>query len=61
VSAKSGENIENVFNEICKILISKKKEKKGISPQPKVNNPHLQNIQTRREGQGEYKGKKCCG
>lgn len=44
VSAKSGENIENAFIEICKILISKRKEKKGISPQPKANNPHSQNL-----------------
>lgn len=41
--------------------MSKKKEKKSVSSQPKPINPHLQNQQTRKEGSGEYKPKKCCG
>lgn len=61
VSAKSGENVEKVFIDICKILIGKKKDKKSLSPQPRPNNPHAKNTEIRKAGQSESERKKCCG
>lgn len=62
VSAKTGENIEPSFIEICKVLISKKK---GNSSQVKVN-PNQNNFRegpsegTKLTDNGSYKPNKCC-
>lgn len=65
VSAKTGENIEPSFIEICKVLISKRK---GTTSQLKSTTNQNQNNNSKEKTQdptrltdnGGFKGNKCC-